>query len=330
MHNKLAHTAEHAFIGSLQKILATTLKVRKVEHREKDSSVIINLSNLDLETVIEAQYEVNALINSGRKVKTHSFETMDKARLQFPELRANEERIKLSDQPIRVIEIEGHDIAACAMNHVSDLRECEFFFVTRISRLGGAAEYEINFAVQNQAKEASIILSKKLLHICHYLGANMNTIENTVKKLNEERKLYATKIKRLTIEYLNKIEPTVIVENRRVNLIYEDILYGLDDEEIRNFVGKKASATHEGIVILIVHILGDEDKSASVYFARTQLLKDIDCNRLFNQYSSLGGKGGGKPTFVTGIIHKEKTEELMKHLIMDVRKTLQRSNSGHI
>ena len=107
MHNKLAHTAEHAFIGSLQKILATTLKVRKVEHREKDSSVIINLSKLDLETVIEAQYEVNALIYSGRKVNTYSFETMDKARLHFPEPRANEERIKLSDQPIRVIEIEG-------------------------------------------------------------------------------------------------------------------------------------------------------------------------------------------------------------------------------
>ncbi len=48
MHNKLAHTAEHAFVGSLQKILGTTLEVRKVEHREKDSSVIIRLSNLDL------------------------------------------------------------------------------------------------------------------------------------------------------------------------------------------------------------------------------------------------------------------------------------------
>jgi alanyl-tRNA synthetase len=322
MQNKLAHTAEHAFIGSLQKILATTLKVRKVEHREKDSSVIINLSDLDLETVIEAQNEVNALIHSGRKIKTHSFETMDKARLQFPELRANEERIKLSDQPIRVIEIEGHDIAACAMDHVSDLRECEFFFVTRISRLGGEAEYEINFAVQNQAKEASIILSRKLLHICHYLGANINTIENTVKKLNEERKLYATKIKRLTVEYLNKIEPSVIAENRRVTLI-EDILYGLDDEEIRSFVGKKASDTHRGTVILIVHIRGDENENASVYFARSPPLRDIDCNKLFNQYSSLGGKGGGKPTFVTGMIHKEKTEELMKHLIMDIRKTLQ-------
>ena len=247
---------------------------------------------------------------------------MDKARLHFPELRANEERIKLSDQPIRVIEIEGHDVAACAMNHVSDLRECEFFFVTRISRLGGAAEYEINFAVQNQAKESSLIFSRKLLNICHYLGANMNTIENTVKKLNEERKLYATKIKRLTIEYLNKIEPMVIAENGKVNLI-KDILYGLDDEEIRSFVGKKASDRHIGLVLLIVHISGDEEESASVYFARTESLKHIDCNKLFNQYSSLGGKGGGKPTFVTGIIHKEKTEELMKHLIMDVRKTLQ-------
>ena len=151
----------------------------------------------------------------------------------------------------------------------------------------------------------------------------MNTIENTVKKLIEERKLYATKMKRLTIEYLNKIEPTVMAENGKVNLIYADILYGLDDEEIRSFVGKKASATHEGIVVIIVHIRCDADENASVYYARTLPLIEIDCNKLFNQYSSLGGKGGGKPTFVTGIIHKDKAEELMNHLIMDVRKTLQ-------
>ena len=112
----------------------------------------------------------------------------------------------------------------------------------------------------------------------------MNTIENTVKKLYEERKLYATKIKRLTIEYLNKIEPMVIAENGKVNLI-KDILYGLDDEEIRSFVGKKASDRHIGLVLLIVHISGDEEESASVYFARTESLKHIDCNKLFNQYS---------------------------------------------
>src|ERR671920_8115 len=143
MHNKLAHTAEHAFIGSMQKILGSTLGVRKVEHRENDSRVVINLPQLDIQTVIKAEREINSLIYSGRNIKVHCFETLDKAREHFPTLRANEERIKEKRKPIRVIEIEGHDVAACAMDHASDLRECEFFLVTGISKTGGDSGYEI-------------------------------------------------------------------------------------------------------------------------------------------------------------------------------------------
>jgi alanyl-tRNA synthetase len=318
MHNKLAHTAEHVFVGSLQRILGTTLNVRKVEHRENDSSVIIKLSNLELQTVIDAQREVNHLIRRGTKVKTHFFETFDGAKKYFPDLRANEERIKLTNQPIRVIEIEGHDLAACAMDHASDVSECEFFLVTRISRIGGAAGYEINFTVQNQAKEASIIISRKLLNICHDIGANFNTVENTVKKLNKERKVFATKLKCLTAEYLNKIEPTTVDKNGKVSLIQE-ILYGLDEEEIRSFVGKKTFASHERMIVLIVHISSDNEENASVIFARTQSLENIDCNKLFIKLSYLGAKGGGKPTFVTGVINKDKKIQLMKNLISDVK-----------
>jgi alanyl-tRNA synthetase len=317
MHNKLAHTAEHVFIGSLQRILGTTLNVRKVEHRENDSSVIIKLSNLELQTVSDAQHEVNHLICRGRKVKTHFFETIDRAKKYFPDLRANEERIKQTNQPIRVIEIEGHDIAACAMDHASDVSECEFFLVTRISRIGGADGYEINFTVQNQAKEAAIILSRKLLNICHDIGANSNTVENTVRKLNKERKAFATKLKRLTAEYLSKIEPTTMDKNGKVSLIQE-ILYGLDEEEIRSFVGKKTFASHESMVVLIVHISNDNEENASVVFARTQSLELIDCNKLFNKLSYLGAKGGGNPTFVTGVINNDKKLQLMKNLISDV------------
>jgi alanyl-tRNA synthetase len=321
MHNKLAHTAEHAFVGSLQRILGTTLEVRKVEHREKDSIVIIRLSNLDLQTITDAQREVNSLIQVGRKVKNYSFDTMGDAKKHFPNLRANEVRINQSNQPIRVIEIEGHDVAACIMDHASDLRECEFFLVTRISRIGGDGEYEINFAVQNQAKEASIILSQKLLNICQSLGANMNTVENTVKKLSEERKINEKKLKRLTTERLNKIEPSKMDVNREVNLI-QDILHGLDDEEIRNFVGKKISASNEKTIILIVHIPNDNEENASVIFARTQLLDRIDCNKLFNRLTSLGAKGGGKPTFATGVIKKEKKHMLVNQLTADVGRLL--------
>jgi alanyl-tRNA synthetase len=203
------------------------------------------------------------------------------------------------------------------MDHASDVSECEFFLVTRISRIGGAAGYEINFTVQNQAKEASIIISRKLLNICHDIGANINTVENTVKKLNKERKVFATKLKRLTAEYLNKIEPTTM-DNGKVSLIQE-ILYGLDEEEIRSFVGKKTFASHERMVVLIVHIPSDNEENASVIFARTQSLGNIDCNKLFIKLSYLGAKGGGKPTFVTGVINKDKKIKLIKNLISDVK-----------
>jgi len=67
MHNKIAHSAEHAFIGSLQYLIGKTLNVRKVEHRKADNSVFITIPNLDLELIIRAESEVNSLINMGKK-----------------------------------------------------------------------------------------------------------------------------------------------------------------------------------------------------------------------------------------------------------------------
>jgi len=318
MHNKLAHTAEHAFIGSLQKSLGITLNVRKVEHRKNDSSVIIKLAELDFETVIKAEHEVNSLIRSGREVKSHSYETLEKAKARFPNIRANEERIKQYGPPIRVIEIEEHDIAACAMDHASNLHECEFFLITKVSRRERESEYEIDFTVKDQAKEASTMLVWKLLGICKEIGANINTVENTVKRLSEERRANAVKLKRITAEYLSKIMPKVIDKNNgKVNL-FQETLYGLDDEEIRSFAGKKIAGSDERSIVLLAHVPIDNEENASIVFARTDALHSIDCNRLFRDHSSLGGRGGGKATFVTGVIKKEKVGELVKQIIADV------------
>jgi alanyl-tRNA synthetase len=321
MRNKLAHTAEHAFVGALQQILGTTLEVRKVEHREKDSNAFIRLSNLDIQTVTDAQNKVNSLIQTGRKIKTYSFETMDEAKKHFRNLRANEARIRQKNQPIRVVEIEGHDVAACAMDHASNLGECEFFLVTRVSRIGGTGEYEISFAVQNQAKEASIILSRKILDICHILGANLNTVENTVRKLNEERRTYQEKLKHITSDYLDKIKPVSVDDSGKICIIQE-ILYGFDDEEILSFAGKKTSSSDPGTIVLLIHVSDEKKENASIVFARSPLLGQIDCNKLFGQLSSSGAKGGGKPEFAVGVIGKDKTHQLMNCLTAEVRKLL--------
>jgi hypothetical protein len=55
MKNKLAHTAEHAFMGSLQKLIGKTLNVRKVEHRDYDNLVVIRTTDVEMDTIIKAE-----------------------------------------------------------------------------------------------------------------------------------------------------------------------------------------------------------------------------------------------------------------------------------
>jgi len=163
MQNKIAHTAEHAFIGSLQKLMNKTLNVRKVEHRDYDNLVIITAADIEMDSVIEAERVVNSLISQGRRIIIHFFGSLAEARNQLPNLRANENRIGRNNQ-VRVVEIEGHDLAACVMDHVANLKECGFFLITRMNRIG--SDYEINFVVSDAATDAAIDLSSKMLKIC--------------------------------------------------------------------------------------------------------------------------------------------------------------------
>jgi alanyl-tRNA synthetase len=312
MHNKIAHSAEHAFIGSLQYLTGKTLNVRKVEHRKTDNSVFITIPNLDLELIIRAESEVNSLINMGKKIITHSFESLTEAKECLPSLRANEERI-IASNPVRVVEIEGHDLAACAMEHVENLNECIFFLVTRMSKNG--KDYEISFVVGEQAKETAIALSLKLLKICEEIEANFNTVENTIRKLKTDREIYLGKLKNLTKEKLDSIVP-YITDSSKITII-RGIFFNLLDEEIRIFAGRKIAESNS-VVVIVANINNHNDDTASVVFARNKSLVNIDCNKLFREISSKYGQGGGTPHFVTGVVDKERVTAIVNNVIAEV------------
>lgn len=314
MHNKLAHTAEHAFIGSLQKLLGQTVNVRKVEHYETFNTAFIIISQLDLDLVFRAESEVNSLITTGRRITIHSFESLSEAKKCLPKLRANEERIPAS-QPVRVVEIEDHDQCACAMDHTGNICDCEFFLVTRISKSG--KEYEVDFVVGKQAKEAALTLSVKLLKVCNEVGANLNTVENTVRKLKIDNEVSLTKLKKLTREKLNSIRPDS--NNIGGITVIQGIFSGLEDEEIRKFAGTKIVESKSTLVI-IVNSNNDSDASANIVLARNEELLNFDCNKLFKQVSGANGRGGGKPHFVTGIIRKNRVPNIMNEIVQEIIK----------
>jgi alanyl-tRNA synthetase len=311
VHNKLAHTAEHAFIGSLQRLVNQTIKVRKVEHRKTDNSVFVSLAQLDLDPIFAAAYEVNSMITNGRKIIIHSFESLSEAKKAFPTMRANEERIEKSN-PVRVVEIKDHDISACAMEHAEDLANCEFFLVTGLSK--DRDIYEVKFVVGKEAREAAVILCAKLMRICSEIGANSNTIENTVKKLKIESGINCNKLKRLTSEKLSTIMPII---KRNGTIFIQGTFSDLEDEEIRKFVSKK-TAESKNTVIFIANQDSDSDINSNIVFARTKDMLNVDCNQLFKQICGSDGRGGGKANFVLGMVKNERLSRIIDEIMYEL------------
>jgi len=312
-----AHTAEHAFVGALQNLAGQTLSVVKVNHREDKNTVFIRrVPELDLELVLQAQVNLNQLINRGRKVISYTFSSLNEAKKRFPTLRANEERITGPDH-VRVIEIENHDLAACAKDHLANLAECDFFLVTRISNSEDIVE--IDFSVGLQAKEAAIYTTQKLLNVCNVVGANINSIENTVRKLKYENEDLLRKLRVYSRESLDSIKPYTLGNNEIT--IFQSTFKDLVDSEIRAFADNKI--INDNTIVIIANAHSDKDSSSStatLTVARNKSLKNIDCDRIVKELASLDGRGGGKPHFATGMIKKDAMADIVHTIVTFISK----------
>lgn len=308
-----AHTAEHAFVGALQNLAGQTLSVVKVEHREINNTAFIKtVPKLDLGLIMQAQENVNQLIKTGRKVMSYTYSSLDEAKKQFPSLRANEERI-IGPQPVTVIEIEEHDLAACARDHVTNLTECDFFLVTRVSNNSNITE--IDFSVGLQAREVAIHTLQKLLNICNAIGANINSVENTVKKIKIQNEKLLRDLKNYSRKSLGSLQPYAIEENK-ISL-YHGIFSDLIDSEIRAFADKKIA--NGKAVVIIANAHNDEsnnnpafEPTATIVVAANESLRDIDCNRIVRE---IAGRGGGKPHFATGLIKVNEMSNIVRSIV---------------
>jgi alanyl-tRNA synthetase len=309
MDTRTAHTAEHAFIGSLQKILNKTLSVRKVEHKDTYNIAFIRKSDveLDFEKITFAEKEVNQLILEGRRISHHSFSSLQEARRMFPALRANESRLENADT-ITVVEIENHDLSACSMEHVNNLSECIFFLVTNMSMSG--SDYEIRFMVGKNAMDEAVKITEKINNICTQIGANYNTVEATIKKLYVEREQYYNILKRLTNKLLVDISPRSI-DSQNINL-FTTILHDMDWRTIQNFAGEKILSPRT-ILVLVNQI---DNEMAGLIFARSDDI-NLDCAKIFEELRNDEnvGSGGGKPNFINAKIIGSKSDKVVEELV---------------
>lgn len=309
MNTRAAHTAEHAFIGSLQKILNKTLSVRKVEHTDSHNIAFIKAPEVELEfgKIVLAEKEVNQLILEGRKILHHSFSSLSEAKKILPSLRANESRLTNADK-ITVVEIENHDLAACSKEHVSNLSDCIFFLVTNMSMNG--SDYEIKFLVGKSAMDEAIKITEKINIICHQVGANYNTVEATIKKLYREREQYYNQLKKLTNKVLTSI-PSQHFDKQNITVI-SAILDSVDWRIIQTYVGEKILEART--IVILVNT--DDNDMANLVFARSDDV-NIDCVQIFEviRRDQKIGMGGGKPNFINAKVVKSMSDKVVEGLI---------------
>ena len=317
MNTSAAHTAEHAFIGSLQKILNKSLSVRKVEHKDSYNIAFIKSSDLDLDfdKIVLAEKEVNRLIVEGRNILHHSFSSLTEAKKEIPDLRANEQRLAYADK-ITVVEIEKHDVAACSMEHVSNLSECIFFLVTSMSMNG--SDYEIRFMVGKNAMDEAVKITEKIHSICNEVGANYNTVEATIKKLYKEREQFYDQLKNLTNKILTTIQSQYF--DKQSITVISKILDDMDWRMVQTFVGQKIL---EARTIVILVNTTDDSNMASLVFARSSDV-NLDCVEIFEHLGKKQeiGKGGGKPNFINAKIKKLMSNKAVEGLIRESLKVL--------
>lgn len=280
-----------------------------MEHKGSGyNTAFILIPQLDLDVVIKAEAEVNSLIAKGRRVTIHVFSSLEEAKREIPDLRANVERITAAaPSEVKVVEIENHDVAACAMEHVSNLQECDFFLVTRLSKSG--SEYEVDFVVGRKAKDTAVALSSKLLRICNELRANINTVENTVQKLRFENEINARKLKMLSREKLAGIQP---ITSGSVTLL-KGIFENLSDDQLQEFAGE--IIINPNTLVLLANI---SEEKANIVFACNEKMEGIDLSNLFKQFADADGSGGGKPHFVTGFIKKQAVNRVLDSIAREI------------
>ena len=298
MHSKVAHTAEHIFMGSLQHLIGG-VTVRKVEHRDTINKVYLKSPELSLDIIYEAEVKTNNIIEEGRKVKEQVFPSIKEARQAFPNMRAYEERIS---GEVRVIEVENHDSSACAREHAENTSECEFFLITRISKQGD--QYELEFLTGKEARKSALDLSMKCLSVARELGASITTLEATAKNMRNQLETYKQRMVILTENFIESLIPT----NKNGKVIYSIITEMLDDSVIMEKVGEIIKQNNT--IVLFVNV----NSSGRIILGCNEKLQ-LDCVGILKYcLGKFGGKGGGKVNFATGSVAKEKVEETFNAL----------------
>ncbi len=290
------HTGEHIFVASLIRHNAGA-KVEKIALDEKESSVYVTCPGLTWEKIILSEREANAIIKENRSVIIKEIPKEDAA--NYPGLRIKIDRIK--SDTVRVVEVFGHDVSACAGEHCSETGQVGNFLVAGFNSLGND-KYEIRFMVDviDKLYELSEIARK----ISAAAGADFSTLQKSIENLKIENERLKLAVRDMQKQTSGDIKTEKVGSTNLVYAIYNNF-------EKKILINKLSQQVKEKTVVCFINKLPD---SIQVLIATSDDMQKKAMDILAGLMNKFNAKGGGKDHFGMASISLQFENEIIKEI----------------
>ncbi|MGC9516973.1 MAG: alanine--tRNA ligase [Methanomicrobiales archaeon] len=312
------HTATHLIVAAARKILGDHIWQAGAQKGVKRSRIdLSHYKRITLEELQEIELLANKYVMSNEYVSARWMERSE-AEKKYGFILYQGGVVPGSD--IRVIEIKGVDVQACAGTHVSETGDIGLIKINRTERIqdgveridfsAGEAAVEAMQSNENILRESSTIFkveSVQLPKTCDRFFTEWKSFKNDIKKLKDQiasLKLEGIGEKSVKIDGLNILVEIVEADMGELQRIATDLTEKsgkIDVVVIGNLEGK---------------IVGASSPKA--------IDKGIKINEIIKTSATiLGGGGGGRPTLAQGAGPKtNKMQEAIDHALNVLKENL--------
>jgi len=312
IHNMRLHTAGHLLFGAARRLYP------KVEYAGFNIGKVGNLYlNTDQQIRSDDLHKMSLMANL-YVVENHPIKAYLVKQDEVNNIAGLAVNLELPEGDVRIIEIEGWDVAACSGTHVQrsvDIgpikvlaREVHKKNVTRIDYAVG------ELAVLEMAADEKIISETS-----EFLSTSKDQLNKVVQKMSNELRNANKELKKMQerlVEYkfheLN--EGGEIINGIRV--VIEKLDY-LDSNSIKILVTKLLNQSHATIVAIV-----GGGEQASIVAGCSQDVQLPVSETIINIAKRYGGGGGGKLTFVSTGGIKADTEKLISVVDAELRQLI--------
>ena len=280
-----AHSGEHILFQSLSRVFKGMESVKVVLEPDKKQLFVKYDGEITWSGILEAERIANRIIQENRKIKI-TVGDKEKLRKEYGDkLRGRWDLIE--DKIIRIVEVEDFDYVACRGEHVEKTGEIGLIIVKDFKNLG-KDEYEIQYEVDEKAREMLMESKKIAMKVMEILGTTPDKFEKTASNIKEEITRLRESLKDASKKAMEKLEYEEIKGVR----LYSKIFDGLDRRELMR---KAASLRKEKKTVVIFG-----DNFGLLVMGRSNDLNFNVIPLLEKSCNFLGGKCGGKEDFAFG------------------------------